>query len=292
MRRIIMSIVTLLCVCGANAQLLGGQFALSGKEITTKAVEQNVYVARLAYKITDKQSGKSFGRNGKDEFNSLLSVAVKTEDGTLLSSASLSPWKIDTDFMKYADDYNGVLTSVMLCGVTDSLFVPATLPTSVSGSYDFVDAQTMGGLVIDGQQGVKKGWVVWIAAEDNAAKAPVNILMDAQKVELNLNDTTSRHEITIVPKINNIIGGIYVEPCYKLAGIVQYRLVGLVEKFLGKWCVYTPFKGGTQVPPAQVEKIEGSDVLTEIGADNDFGDQGKAGNAQEQTNKRKSKKKK
>lgn len=287
-----MSIVALLCVCGASAQLLGGQFALSGKEITTKAVEQNVYVARLAYKITDKQSGKSFGRNGKDEFSSMLSVAVRTEDGTLLSSASLAPWKTDDDFKKYADDYDGVLTGVMLCGVTDSLYAPASLPASVSNSYEFVDAQTTGGLVIDGQQGVKKGWVVWVAAESNGTKAPANVLMDAQKVELNLNDTTSRHEIAIVPKINNIIGGIYVEPCYKPAGIVQYRLVGLVERFLGKWCVYTPFKGGAQVPPATVEKIEGSDVLTEIGAGNDSGDQEKADKAQEQTNKKKSKKKK
>ena len=282
MKKTIISILALLCVCGADAQILGGNFTLSGKEITTKAVEKSICVTSLSYKITNKESGKSFGRNGKDEFNNVLAMAVKTEDGIMMHSSAFKPWLNDPDFKKYESEYDGVLTNISYCTLGDSILVPGTIPSSPNASYDFIDTQTAGGLYIDDQKGNKKGWIIWATLDDKAKGSLSNVKIDAQKFDINIEDSTSRLKITTIPKNANIIGGIYVEPNYTGEGTVQYRMIGFVEKIFSNWFVYAPFKTNKIAAPAKIEQIKGEDSLTEI-KDSDKG---------KDTKKKKSKKKK
>ena len=282
MKKTIITIIALLCVCGADAQILGGTFTLSGKEITTKAVEKAICVTSLSYKITNKESGKSFGRNGKDEFNSVLAMAVKTEDGIMMHGSAFKPWQNDPDFNKYESEYDGVLTQISYCTIGDSIFVPAAIPTSPNASYDFIDSQTSGGLIIDDQKGNKNGWIIWVTTDETGKGISSKVKIDAQKFDINITDSTTRCKINTIPKNTNIIGGIYVEPNYIGEGTVQYRMIGFVEKVISNWFVYVPFKTSKVVAHSKVEPIKSDDTLTEIP------DSGKSNDSQ----KKKSKKKK
>lgn len=269
MKRTTILLLLSLFMCSVKAQLLTGNLTSAGREMTSKAVEKSMFLARVSYKITNRETGKSFGRNGKPEFNSVMTVAVRTEDGMMLSSEALKPWNVDSDFEKYATEFNGVLTSVAVCSVCDSIFMPASVPVSSNSEYEIIDAQTMGGLSINSELGDRNGWVVWVVSSAEASADDTNVKIEAQKVNINISDTTSFSPITIVPKYAKILGGIYVEPFYVGSGIVKYKLTGFVENRLGKWVVTTPFKMPKHTTHTSVEKASDVEALTEIGGGND-----------------------
>lgn len=240
----------------AQLPLLSGR--MSGQEITCKAVEGSLYLTKASYRLKEKASGKFFGRDGKADFGAGYGVAVKTEDGILMPTSSMMPWNNDKDYQKVSNKYDGILSTISICSLTDNEFLPATKPSTMDGMYQVIDPQSKDGLIIGTPEaGELNGWCVWITTNVSAIGelASDKVKCQANTKTITLTDTTKVVDAGNVPAGVTVLGGIFVYPEYCGGGVVKYKMVGFLEKSFDKWNICIPFLA---------QKPQASSTTTEI----------------------------
>lgn len=290
-------LVALLLTANLNAQLLGSldidpkRFSMqsTSDSLLIKAIDGSVVVVRQAYQVKHKKNGKTYGRNGRTDFGHSYSLGVKSDAGLVLTDGALKPWIFDSAFSKIENDYEPVisLTEVRVVEqANSSKFAQCPLQLSrqqPDGAWiaNVKDA-VCGSMELDTQEGIKGGWIVWISCKkdlDDDPEATFKIATVAKTVEnANSNDVI---DVETTANDDNLIGGLFVTPCYLGGGHVTFRLTGMIVKVDDKWKLKTPFIGytverATQEPEKQPESVqseqkqeENEEVeLTPIGGDN------------------------
>ena len=243
----------LLCsICNLlHAQIDFGTFG--SDTFVEDAVRTGVFISRQSYQIYDKKTGELFGLNGKPEFGIQYTIGVKVPDGFCLVDKAVRPWIYDEKYKKYQTKYDPVFYQAKYSEIGenvrfDSLDYSTTQQKELINStiYHFA-SKTFGGkgFTLDTQNGLKKGWLVWIVSpqkDDINADNSTSFYIEKKEIEVKGKQFLIATE---TPNItDNLIGGIYVVPVYPGVGIVEFQLCGiLVQRSENKWELCCPFVG-------------------------------------------------
>jgi len=277
MNKSFLTILALLLTANLNAQLLGSldidpkRFSMQSTpdSLLIKAIDGSVVVVRQAYQVKHKKSGKSYGRNGRADFGHIYSLGIKSDAGLVLTDGALKPWIYDSAFTKVEKDYEPVisLTEVREIEQTNnSKFVQCPLQLGrqqpegvwIANAKDVIS----GSMELDTQEGKKSGWIVWISSKkdlDDDPEAGFKIATVSKTVESAIPDDVIDVETTANDE--NLIGGLFVTPCYLGGGHVTFRLTGMIIKVDDSWKLRTPFIGYSvervsQEPERKPESIQ------------------------------------
>lgn len=223
--------------------------AVSGQDITNKAIKGSVVVVRQSYQVKNKKSGKVFGRNGKKMFGQDYSIGVKTEAGLVLTDAALKPWEDDSAFKKVEKEYDPVISLTEIRDIESDGQVNFT-----QSPLNFDSNQPQGlwvaqfgtpdtnAMEIDVEEGSKGGWLIWYTA-DKPLTGTADDSFSIQAVGKKITFTADVTEVDIEPPVSahTILGAIYISPSYPGGGHVTYRLVGMAVKNGSQWKLRTPF---------------------------------------------------
>lgn len=265
MKRYLLIIICAIISLAADAQLVIGRS--SGQLITEKAVYNGLLVIKQSYQVKNKKTGKIYGRNGRKDFGHSFSIAVKSENGFILTEKGLKPWLYDDSFKKVENEYEPVISLTEVRGLNaDAKFVQCPMKVQsqqpVEGIWiaNIADSLNTNMLEIDNENGIKDGWLIWLySPKDSKAGdlGAVSLQSVNKKIEIKGDTSIDIDEPT---NKNTVLGGIYVCPYFIGGGHVVYKLVGMAMKIDDKWKLQIPFVGMSQesssVEPDEIPQEE------------------------------------
>lgn len=247
MKKILLFVISSFFSTVVSAQLSIGKSA--GQIITENAVKGSVVIVKQSYQVKSKKNGKVFGRNGKKEFGQHFSIGVITENGLVLTEASLKPWIDDKAFKSVEDNYEPFisLTEIRAMEGKEQLkYVQCPLQIGNQQPNGIWIAQTNNSsnnsMEIDPEEGNKDGWLIWYTSKESLysnSESSVSIQTINKKLDINGGDI----EIGGPSNSELLLGGIYVTPIYLGGGHISFKLVGIAIKENDKWTLRTPFIG-------------------------------------------------
>lgn len=266
MNKVLFTIVALLICGSAHAQLTIGKSA--GQVMTENAITSSVVIIRQSYQVKNKQNGKVFGQNGRDDFGHTYSIGVKTEAGLALTECGLKPWLFDNAFKKVEQKYEPIVSlteirDIELCKDSSFSRCPLRIGRQQPEGLWLADAGAIApnAMEIDNVDSEKDGWLIWFIAKKPLDEDP-NAGISMQTLNKKITVSGADIEIDAPSGGSQVLGGLFVCPSYLGGGHVAYRLVGMTVKSEDKWLLRTPFSGFplertvTDVKP--VEKSEPS----------------------------------
>lgn len=240
MRRYLILFFMLPCVVMAQWGVTPNQAMVKG------AVEQSVVVVCSAYKLQDS-TGQHYGRNNRPEFNQSYSIGVVTDSGLIVAESILQPWVFDTDFARYSRSYKPVLSVVTYRRLSDSVY------NSLSPNVDSI-TPFLSQIPIDSVKNIpslaphtdttyRNGWLLWVYASDTLGKvgltsttavmcsAEMNDTVTAQRVNAPLGSSLLGDTLAL----RKPLGAVWVVPCFPKAGLVQFRVAGIIVRDSTGW---------------------------------------------------------
>lgn len=244
-------VMNMLCVAYSQTPLVSRKNA---NVLIEKSLSDAFFIVKKGYLIEDT-AGQQFGRKNQD-FNTSYSLGVKMEGGFVLSAAAVNPWIGDTAYDAFRDKYRPVPGKTEYKAVKDRKFVglqDSSLQTNDSLVFTCrSDIFGNVGLLPDVEKSDKHGFVVWVCFPDsNNAFDSISFIINSKQISAKQLDSSGLKMVD--PRKNSVkllkngakagvLGGIYVTPYYKSAGIIELRLCGVIVNQGGGWVMEFPFK--------------------------------------------------
>lgn len=232
---------------------LQGLFSSPNQQLVEDAVRNGVFVISQQYQLKDTVSNEYFGRGGRQEFNTMVSVGIKLKGGYVYSDKAEHPWKYDSDFERYRGRYMPVICKTEFRELEDSVltenvdFLRTGSETLVPSRFYFkTDTRCFGdkGFVPDGTAGEKNGWCVWVLSSGDTIEATVadsvEYLIFRKTLEI-VSDSTECY-IDAPSTKKNVLTGLYVNPVRTDVGQITFKLVGIMDKKGDSWRINLPFR--------------------------------------------------
>lgn len=204
------------------------------------AVEQSVVVVCSAYELQDS-TGQRYGRSNRAEFSQSYTLGVVTDSGLVVSHSVMQPWLFDDDFSRYRQAYKPVWSAVSCRQTTDSVY------TSIGLSADNIPSPLLmrmpndtitffSPLSLHTDTTFKNGWLLWVYVSDTLGKVGTTsttaVMSTIQTVDSMV--TVSAPSVIGMSRDSlasrKVVGAVWVVPSYPKAGIVQFRVAGLVVR--------------------------------------------------------------
>lgn len=216
---------------------------LENAYLVEKSLETSIFLLRQEYQLEDTLTHKRYTLDNRSDFGSAVSFAVLTETGYIVLNDIVVPWEKDSRYEPYkGKQYRPVLSRTLVRTVKDSAWRESALisPLSVSPMKDtqwveIKDSLYAKGLVKDCSDGKKDGWAVWLAsAEEHVDSSALSLIVYRQAIELSDKDTDD-----IVIKApdtkSNMLGGLYMQPCFDRIGQIVFKVCGIVVRKEDSW---------------------------------------------------------
>lgn len=197
------------------------------------AVSPALKIVRQQYRL--KKDGDYFGRNNLLHFGESVSLAVKTENGTILQHEVIYPWANDKDYQEvnksgkyepvYFESYQKSVNGGDYEKVDFELGSPyVTKVGADSLLYLHAEAYRDFGLNKDTSAGEKDGYMLWVYEKDGKYGYKVT--------SLKVNAAVDTTVLSIDPaESSTILGGVYVVPVHERPGTITFYLVGVASTF-------------------------------------------------------------
>lgn len=221
------------------------------------AVEQSLLAVKTSYQLQDTATGDSFGRRGRDDFNSIYTLAVKTQEGILLAPNAISPWLYDAAFERYRNQYRPAIKALHVRHLTDSTYgdtLDVSKLTTVSQLPILVSDTDANAMCIQYATDTVSGWLVWVFLADSGQYVS-NPVYATYVFRQAVDDSVTTYPLK-VPTLGlvrddtvaqrHLIGGIFVEPHYGEEASIKFNLAGLVVQVDTGWNLLAPFRSPGQ----------------------------------------------
>lgn len=267
-----------------------GLVSSSSQQMIEDALKGSIFIVEQQYQLQDTTSGGYFGRGGRQEFGTTVSLGVKVQGGYLYLDPAERPWEYDGNFERYRQSHRPVLYKTLFRELTDSLGTEvASFRTHQSRAlipdrfYHAVDPTPFegAGLRIDGTAGTKKGWLIWVTSA--GLEAPEAHVVDPVDYVIYSKTLTLEADTLIYnpgrPSTQQKVwGGIYVIPVRTALGQLSFELVGVMVKTDDGWALLALTGAGQPADPAGGDQgnpgggpdaapSQEEDVLTPAGVD-------------------------
>ena len=137
------------------------------------AISPSLFLTSQSFQVSNKEDGKMYGFNGKQEFGESYSVGVKIRDGIVLTEKAVRPWEYDANYDKYRDGYAPVRYQSHYSETQEEAQYDTLAYDTAEGMvlaenalYRYPTKAFGGkGLILDTAEGIKEGWFVWVTAK-------------------------------------------------------------------------------------------------------------------------------
>ena len=244
-----------------NAQEFSGMFGT--EKIIRESCKNACVIIEKTYHLKEVKTGNLYGLNGKDEFGTVYSLGVATEEGLIVGDKVTQPWNYDSNYEVYRSDirYEPVLYETSVKPLGEKEFVHLDFPSDslkAFGSHNFVVPSDLDGLRLSDTTGKVDGWMVWTMhhitdeiAKETEYKAMTTFIMDAE---------VGNEAFEVAPPKSNYraIGGFFVVPHITKVGCLSFELCGVARKENDKW-LFSPIQRRVE-KEANQEQPEGEQV--------------------------------
>lgn len=232
--------VTLATNTQAQLSLSSNRFK-TGNKMVECAIMNGVRLLDHSYQLFDTTRHMLIGRAESEVYGHTYSLGIITDGAMMVNDFFVSPWNHDST---YQARKGFVPRSYMVNqrALNDTTFHPMPLDTCIAmngSSYYTTSIKGYGhGFFLDYQEGTKHGFFVFFVAPKPVETSPrVPFVCNIIEKELQVSSDTNVYN---VPSLRaNIVGGLYLEPCYEEAGSLTFQLVGIMEKIDGAWKLRT-----------------------------------------------------
>lgn len=245
MKRIAILLIATLMVVNSNAQIF---VKSTGQSITEDAVKGCIVVVKQAYQLREDKTGKTYGRNSKNEFGCNFTIGVKTNQGLVVTDNALKPWNDDANYKKVSSGYTPFISRTETRNISESEGTFKQQPLKMTGKQPEglyiaqTDDSVPSGMEIDYTSGNKKGWLIWIESKKSMMEdLNTSISINSISKEMEFKNGQVEYAIDAPANEKNVIGGIYVCPQFPGNGQVNFCLVGIITLSDGKWKLTAPF---------------------------------------------------
>ena len=209
---------------------------LSNAQIRIQTTEQSLISTTFknsfvnvhrAYVVRDKETGETYKRDGRNDFNEVQSFGIRIKGGLIVPPTIARPWDNDTAFAKYRNWYDGVARGFTAEVPTGKVVIDSNLNivSCHRGNLLYIVSldNDVDGLAVDTANGTVDGWIIlWMADNDTATS------VTSFRKEVTLSSDKDIMEIDKPHTSSNIVGGIFVKPVYPSLGVIEFRLCGVV----------------------------------------------------------------
>lgn len=117
--------------------------------------------------------GKSYGRNGNQEFNIIYNIAIITKKGILCSYDIKEPWLQDKAVEKYLKNYTPQLleSTIIYNNKEFSMNIDSLLYFPISPNFNFLKSRINSNLDIQLSNTIKPQWIIWV--QENVHNNPI-----------------------------------------------------------------------------------------------------------------------
>ena len=246
-KNFILFLLTLVAI-PSTAQIFNFSLRTNNQQLIDKALSGAFVRINQSYELCDTVKVEHFGRDGKDYFNIVPFIGVKSEEGIVFPSLALTPWANDCDFDKYKDRYKPLATksSISLLNIEEeqaSKYSGSPIGGLAMTKYlcTMVDTiQMVKGLNVDSIPGRKDGWFIWLSSNQNLAETD-SVKFTSIKKDLEVPDDGEFLRID-TPEISGTVhGGIYVIPTQTAVGQITFTLTGIMVSDEEGWILDFPF---------------------------------------------------
>lgn len=267
MRKNIFLGLMLLISLGLNAQI----YKTGNQQLIEDAIQDGIVIWRQSYQLEDTAMNQRFGRYGEAEFGKSYSLAVKVGGGLYLFGQAMRPWESDGNFARYRETHKPVLYKTYYRCLSDSVEHEIVIDYAraegcgENNLFFLRDSTTFSGngFTVDGSEGTKKGWLVWVTSDvkledcDSTTTADYVIYRHEQTIVAD----SLQYGITPPATGMSMWGGIYVVPEQTAIGQLTFRLCGIISKEGDGWQLIIPSKGTSQ---PEVSSSDTQDELTPV----------------------------
>jgi len=241
----------------------------NNQQLIEDAVRDGLFIVERSYQLKDKK-GKLYGWNESDHFGQSRSLGVKVEGGFVLSDKAVNPWLYDAHYDDYSAnaDYTPVVSESVYAAIGDS--TTAVLPYKNIDYKPFADGKFYlvadsvfagKGFLTDDSCGLKKGWLVWLVADE---KGEYDMLI--YRREADFGKSLNTVEIDAPSTTKTIVGGVFFVPTTTATGQITFVLSGLAVERDNQWLIAGLGKPAEEKPAATEEKpkTDGKGRLTPV----------------------------
>lgn len=266
-------ITIILFLISVLSQTAAQSFLTSNQAMVKASVEQSIVITCSGYKLQDS-TGQHYGRNNRAEFNQIYSLAIATDSGLIVPTATINPWMFDGDFDRYRSSHTPVLCKIGYRQIKDSVFFNPQLTADSTSSRQLFRMPTdslegIPHLAIHTGSSYNNGWLLWVYASDTlgnagitsttAVMAPSNISDTVPEIQVPAPMTSGMLRDSIASR--KPIGAVWVVPCYPQPGMVQFRVAGLAVRDTDGW-ILAPLRFHTAAEAIEEQPQISSDELT------------------------------
>ena len=243
------------------------------------AVGKGLMLVRQEYQLEDTLTLKRYSLDGKPEFGSAVSFAVKTRDGIVVSKNLMKPWEDDKNYSKYVGSkYRPVLTRTLVRTIDNTDWTPmdslsfSDVSCLADDSWIETAVDDPDGFQQDTLYGEKDGWFVWFTTVgDNPETSKISLV--SYKNKLSLAQRVKIMEVAPANTENTLWGAIYLTPDFSQIGKMTLLMNGIVVKNDSGWnLVLTESQITRKAPEVLTAVNDESPELTKVSNENETQD--------------------
>ena len=208
-----------------------------------KSIMSGIFLLDHSYQLVDTARRIAIGRGESEIYGRSLSLGIITADNFLIvPGAFAEPWRFDTTY-RPRDHYLPKTFEVNARRISDTIFERFKYDTclkSDNGLLYSVPYNTSHGYYIDIVAGTKKGfYAIFSSLKPLSENINSAFACTLYEKELEVKSGQKVYDVDVSVSKGNVVGGIYVVPCYDDPGTLSYQVVGIMQYVDGKWKVIT-----------------------------------------------------
>lgn len=232
------------------AQFSGFNLKTPNQQLVEQAIRTGLFVMKQAYQLEDTVTHQRFGRYGNADFGVGASLAIRTTDGYIISSALLTPWLQDANFERYKNTHRPILSHAAAIEFGDSTVNPINISVDSLCMADnrlslITSADSLAsGFEIKSYSYPVEGWCVWVSDDSTATECSgreqPELTIFKQTIEF-ASDSVS-YEVEAPNTDKDVWGGIFIVPEQTAIGQITFYLGGVFIKQAenDKWNLVIP----------------------------------------------------
>lgn len=203
--------------------------------------ENGFILLRQDYHLINPDNDKVYTKDNMNYYGRIYTIGVRTVDNNfIVLNEMLQPWIKDislsnNDKLVPAISNTAYLTNNSVEWERMS-FDNSSVEEIIEGKLYVMPGNEQTGFQIDSQFGRKKGFVVWVKANNKLTQENdiPRLSIEVDQLNVNTKENIYLYEIENQPE-NNVIGGFYLVPKSEETGKLSFNINGLFQKVGGIW---------------------------------------------------------
>lgn len=204
------------------------------------AIKQGVILFREDYQLLNEDDEPIANKAGQDCYGRSYTCGVRTgESSFLVIKDCVAPWTnqsiVKSEKRHPEISYSGFLTLSTIDFEQFDLD-PESAEEVIPNHIYRVEGSEVEGFDVDPESGRKKGYAVWLKAENSfcLTSVPSGLSLDIAPFNINTRAGSYVYDVEKQPE-GNVVGGVFITPRVDKVGKISLYVNGLFEKRGGVW---------------------------------------------------------